>query len=258
VAGPLLAACAETLYRALPRPERLRRLGAHGLEAEVWTVAAGDADALAATGVPVRSITGYREGTLLDEAGAGRLLETAREAIGVALQIGAPHLNLHGTGLGPCGLPVVPGTEVSAAGRACALRTLERLAELGAAHGLRFCLENLNPVDHPGVPFSAARDTLALVAAVDHPALRLNLDLYHCAMSGEGLPETLAACAPWLGEVQVADAPGRCEPGTGTIDWDAVVAALCAIGFAGVVAFEGFARAGDDVAVHRFVETFAR
>ena len=49
-----------------------------------------------------------------------------------------------------------------------------------------FTLENLNTaVDHPGVPFARAADTLALVEAVDSPHLRLNLDLYH-AQIGEG------------------------------------------------------------------------
>jgi hypothetical protein len=49
-----------------------------------------------------------------------------------------------------------------------------------------FTLENLNTaVDHPGVPFARAADTIALVEAVDSPHLRLNLDLYH-AQIGEG------------------------------------------------------------------------
>ncbi len=43
---------------------------------------------------------------------------------------------------------------------------------------MTFTLENLNlPVDHPGVPFGHAQDTLALVSSVNRPSLRLNLDL---------------------------------------------------------------------------------
>ena len=60
------------------------------------------------------------------------------------------------------------------------------IAELGEREGVTFVLENLNTaVDHPGVPFARAADTLALVEAVDRPHLRLNLDLYH-AQIGEG------------------------------------------------------------------------
>jgi hydroxypyruvate isomerase len=56
-----------------------------------------------------------------------------------------------------------------------------------------FCLENLNTaVDHPGVPFARAADTLALVAAVDRPGIRLMPDLYH-AQLGEGDPRRAGA-----------------------------------------------------------------
>jgi hydroxypyruvate isomerase len=79
-----------------------------------------------------------------------------------------------------------------------------------------FCLENLNTVvDHPGTPFAKAADTLALVAAVDNPHLRLMLDIYHAQIGEGNLVELIKKCAPYIGEVQVADVPGRCEPGTG-------------------------------------------
>ncbi|WP_423917924.1 TIM barrel protein [Caballeronia sp.] len=71
-------------------------------------------------------------------------------------------------------------------GRDLACSTLAKVAELGQRAGVTFCLENLNTeVDHPGVPFARAADTLALVEAVSSPHLRLNLDLYH-AQVGEG------------------------------------------------------------------------
>ena len=88
-----------------------------------------------------------------------------------------------------------------------------------------FTLENLNTaVDHPGTPFAKAADTLALVEAVDSPHLRMNLDLYH-AQIGEGNLDRARRSAPAVvGEIQVADVPGRCEPGTGEINYPAVAA----------------------------------
>ena len=84
-------------------------------------------------------------------------------------------------------------------------------------------LENLNTaVDHPGVPFARAADTLALVEAVDRPGLRMNLDLYHAQIGEGNLIELLRRARPLIGEVQVADVPGRCEPGTGEINYPAV------------------------------------
>ena len=89
--------------------------------------------------------------------------------------------------------------------------TLERIADLGAEMGVTFTLENLNPTDHPGCPFSSTADVLALVASVDREELRMNLDLYHTQLGEGDLIGWCRRCLPWTGEVQVADVPGRCE-----------------------------------------------
>ena len=108
-----------------------------------------------------------------------------------------------------------------------AARTLTRLAELGERAGRVFTLENLNTaVDHPGTPFARAADTLALVEAVDSPHLRMNLDLYHAQIGEGNLIQLVERALPLIGEIQVADVPGRCEPGTGEIHYPAVAAAL--------------------------------
>ena len=101
-----------------------------------------------------------------------------------------------------------------------AVKTLTRLAELGERAGRVFTLENLNTaVDHPGTPFAKAADTLALVEAVDSPHLKLNLDLYHAQIGEGNLVALVERALPAIGEIQVADVPGRCEPGTGEIHY---------------------------------------
>ena len=124
---------------------------------------------------------------------------------------------------------------------------------------LAFTLENLNTaVDHPGVPFAKAADTLALVAAVDRPGLRMNLDLYH-AQIGEGNLITLLRRAHGLdliGEIQVADVPGRCEPGTGEINYPAIARALTDLGYDGTVAMEAWAAEDSVLALERFRSAF--
>jgi len=141
-----------------------------------------------------------------------------------------------------------------------ACRTLTRLAELGERAGLTFTLENLNTaVDHPGVPFARAADTLALVGAVNRPAMRMNLDLYH-AQIGEGNLIALLRRAHGLdliGEIQVADVPGRCEPGTGEINYPAIARALTDLGYDGTVAMEAWAAEDSDLALERFRSAFA-
>jgi hydroxypyruvate isomerase len=123
-------------------------------------------------------MTGYVTGALADDDGAAELLRTAELSLAVAERLDCPRLNMHGTGLDGRGLPVLPTETVTPAMWLTAARTLARLAELGERADRVFTLENLNTaVDHPGTPFARAADTMALVEAVDHPYLRLDLDL---------------------------------------------------------------------------------
>jgi len=123
--------------------------------------------------------------------------------------------------------------------------------------GRVFTLENLNTaLDHPGTPFARAADTLALVEAVGSPHLRMNLDLYHAQIGEGNLIQLLERALPLVGEIQVADVPGRCEPGTGKINYPAVAAALDRLGYTGVVGLEAWA-SGDPVqALERFRAAF--
>jgi hydroxypyruvate isomerase len=248
-----LAASAEMLFLDLPFAERVRRIADLGFEVEIWDWTAKDVDGLAATGATFSSMTGYVTGTLADPDGAAELLRTAEQSLAVAERLDCPRLNVHGTGLDGRGLPVVPTEVVTPAMWLAAARTLERLAALGERAGRVFTLENLNTaVDHPGTPFARAADTIALVEAVGSPHLRLNLDLYHAQIGEGNLVELVQRALPLVGEVQVADVPGRCEPGTGEISHPAIAAALARLGYDGVVALEGWASGDPGVALDRF------
>jgi hydroxypyruvate isomerase len=255
-----LAACAEMLFLDRPIQERARRLQDLGFQVEIWDWTQHDLAVLERSGAVFSSMTGYIRGSLTDEDGAAELLRTAEESVKAAARLGCPRLNLHGTGLDEAGLPVRPVTgEPTGPMWITASRTLSRLAELGERAGLTFTLENLNTaVDHPGVPFATAADTLALVAAVDRPGLRMNLDLYH-AQIGEGNLIALLRRAHSLnliGEIQVADVPGRCEPGTGEINYPAVARALTDLGYDGTIAMEAWASGDSDLALERFRSAF--
>jgi hydroxypyruvate isomerase len=255
-----LAVCAEMVFLDLPIDERARRIHDAGFQVEIWDWTRHDLDALARTPADFSSMTGYIRGSLTDEEGAAELLRTAEQSLQAAEQLGCPRLNLHGTGLDGEGLPVVPVTgEATGEMWIAAHRTLTRLADLGERAGVVFTLENLNTaVDHPGVPFATAADTLALVAAVNRPGLRMNLDLYHAQIGEGNLIELLRrAHAPGLiGEIQVADVPGRREPGTGEINYPAVARALADLGYEGTVAMEAWASGDSELALERFRSAF--
>ncbi len=252
-----LAVCAEMVFRDLPIVERVARIAALGFAVEIWDWTRHDIEALRGTGAHFSSMTGYVTGRLADEDGADELLRTAARSIPVAQRLGVPRLNLHGTGLGPDGLPLLPCHEVTGAMWLGAERTLARLADLGRAHGVTFVLENLNSrVDHPGVPFNRAADCLALVRAVDRPELRLMLDLYHAQIGEGNLIALLREALPYIGEIQVADVPGRCEPGTGEINYPAIARALARRHYTGTIGMEAYASGDDEVALRRFREAF--
>ena len=252
-----LAVCAEMVFLDLPFPERVRRIADLGFMVEIWNWGKHDIDALVGTGATFSSMTGYVHGNLVDEEGAAALLRTAEETIPVAARLGCPRLNLHGTELDNKGLPVRPVHHVDGAMWLTAYRTLAQIAALGERAGVTFCLENLNAaVDHPGVPFARAADTLALVEAVGRPGLRMMLDLYHAQIGEGNLIELLRRAGPLIGEIQVADVPGRCEPGTGEINYPAIARALHEIGYEGTVGLEAYASGDDELALERFRAAF--
>ncbi len=252
-----LAVCAEMVFLDLPFVERVSRISDLGFEVEIWDWTNKDVDALVATGATFSSMTGYVTGTLADSDGAKEMLRTAELSLQVAERLNCPRLNVHGTGLDDRGLPVIPSDVVTPAMWLTAARTLGRLGDLGAAAGRVFTLENLNTaVDHPGTPFATAADTMTLVEAVDNPHLRMNLDLYHAQIGEGNLIELVERALPYIGEIQVADVPGRREPGTGEIRYPAVATALDRIGYGGVVGLEAWASADSTAALQRFRAAF--
>lgn len=105
--------------------------------------------------------------------------------------------------------------------------------------GVTAMLEPVNTrVDHPGVLFSQTIDAVNVIKAVNAPQVRLLYDLYHSVVEGENPAEQLAQHIGLIEHVQIADAPGRGEPGSGTIDWAAMLGLLRGAGYAGAIGVE--------------------
>lgn len=244
------------LWRDRPMDWRAARLKEMGFGVGLWNWPAWDVDALVKTGATFTIMNGYLQGRLTDAEGADVLLASARETVQVGKRLGVQRLNLHGTGLGDMGVPI-PQIGSFAPGMVTRARdTLHRICDLAAAEGVQFTLENLNPIDHPGCPFGATADVLALVSSVNRPELRINLDLYHTQIGEGDLIRWTEACLPWIGEVQVADNPGRCEPGTGEINYAGVARALKGMGYSGPVGMEAFAKGDEEAALEAFRTAF--
>lgn len=252
-----LAVCAEMIWRDKPIEWRCARLAEMGFDVGLWNWPDHDLSALEKSGATFSIMNGYLAGRLADGEGADELLRSARETAQIGKRLGVARLNLHGTGLGEGGLPAQPCEIVTGKMWLKARDTLARIADMAEEEGVVYTLENLNlPVDHPGTPFGRAEDTLALVSSVNHPRLRLNLDLYHVQIGEGNLIETCKSCLPWVGEIQVADVPGRCEPGTGEINYPVIARALHDMGYRGPVGMEAFAKGDPEDALEAFRNAF--
>lgn len=240
-----LAVCSEMVFTDLPLIERVKRIDELGFGVEIWSWHDKDLDALAATGARFSSMTGYLHGDLIDPVGADEVVRTAELSVKAAETLGVRRLNLHTAELVD-GQAARPRQRATGEMWLTAQRALERIGEIGAAAGVTFCVENLNTiVDHPGVPLARAKDTLALVEGVGHPNVKMMLDLYHAQIGEGNLIELVRRCGDAIGEIQVADVPGRCEPGTGEINYPAIATALRDMGFDGTVGLEAWASGGD-------------
>lgn len=253
-----LAISSEMVFLDRPHIDRVKKIHELGYAVEIWDWTQKDIAALAATGAHFTSMTGYVTGRLGDAEGAADLLKTAKESIPAALALGKPNMNIHGTGLGEGGLPVTPCDVVTPAMWDQAEITLNQIADLGAENGVTFILENLNLlVDHPRTPFALAKDVIKLVKAVNKPNLKMNFDIYHAQIGEGNLVELLEEALPIIGEIQVADVPGRQEPGTGEINYPFIAQSLRRMGYKGVIGLEAFASSDSELAIQRFADAFA-
>ncbi|QNE22723.1 TIM barrel protein [Kribbella qitaiheensis] len=87
-------------------------------------------------------------------------------------------------------------------------------------------------------PLRTAADVLAVVDRVEAANVGLLADLYHLAVNGDDVDQVIAQHSDRIAHVQIADAPGRNEPGTGTLPLETQLVALAANGYDGWVSLE--------------------
>ncbi len=128
------------------------------------------------------------------------------------------------------------GDVARAEARRRAIAFLNRLCRRVEGHGTVFCFEPLGPADDDFI--NTVADTLGLVTAVDHPALRVQLDAKALIENDEARPATFAAVQPYLVHFH-ANEPGLgVLGGTGRVDHGALGRHLRAIGYDGWVSIE--------------------
>lgn len=160
-----------------------------------------------------------------------KFLDECRAAVDVAKRVNATWMT------------VVPGTLDSRLEmdyqNANVIDALRRGAEIFEPHGLVMVLEPLNHRrDHPGMFLSKTSQAHMICRGVNSPACKILFDAYHQQITEGNLIPNIDLAWNEIAYVQVGDNPGRCEPGTGEINYRNVFRHLHSKGFTGIVGME--------------------
>ena len=157
-----------------------------------------------------------------------------RASVALALQyasaLGTPYLH--------CMAGIPPKGVSEAQARATLVGNLRFAAAEAQRHGIRLLLEPINHFDMPGFFVNRPRQAIALMDAVGSDNLFLQYDIYHAQrMEGE-LANTLQDLLPRIAHMQLADTPGRHEPGTGEIHYRYLFDRIDELGYTGHIGCE--------------------
>jgi hydroxypyruvate isomerase len=120
----------------------------------------------------------------------------------------------------------------------CAVDNLTAMLPAMQAAGVMAQVEALNTFDNPGFLVTGMADMVEICAAVNSPHVRAQFDFYHLQRMQGNLIETFRANLDWISHVQIADTPGRHQPGSGEINYRNVLAAVEASDYNGFVGLE--------------------
>ena len=206
-----------------PKEQLAERLAAHGLTQVLHNLPAGDW----AGGERGIAVLPDRVGEFQD--GVGRAIEYAKA-------LGCTQVN--------CLAGVAPANVARDKLEQTLVANLRFAADRLKREGIRLLVEAINTFDIPGFYLSGTAQTLALIEATGSDNIFVQYDIYHMQrMEGE-LAATMHKHLAQIAHVQLADNPGRNEPGTGEINYPFLFDWLDKIGYAGWIGCEYKPRSG--------------
>jgi hydroxypyruvate isomerase len=104
--------------------------------------------------------------------------------------------------------------------------------------GVRLMVEPINRFDMPGFALNTCSGALKLLGEVNHPNAYLQFDIYHARREGEDVTAILRNHLDRIGHIQIADCPGRHQPGTGETDFRFLLPEIDRVGYRGFVSME--------------------
>jgi hydroxypyruvate isomerase len=156
--------------------------------------------------------------------------EGVAEAIEYSKALGCKQMN--------CLAGVAPPAVDEAKLRETYVSNLRYAADELARHGMTLLIEPINTQTVPGFYLNKSSQALALMDEVGAANLKLQYDLFHMRIIGDDLAATITANLARIGHMQIADVPGRHEPGTGEIDFPSLFDLVDRLGYRGWIGAE--------------------
>jgi hydroxypyruvate isomerase len=153
-----------------------------------------------------------------------------RKALDYAAALACPRLHVM-AGLTPPGVPRDTLLATYAVNLAWA-------AEECAKAGVKPVIEPINHRDIPGFFLNTTDEGAAIIEAIGPERIGLQFDLYHCQITEGDIVKRVERHLPLIAHMQVADNPGRHEPGTGEVNWPFVFGRIDELGFRGWIGCE--------------------
>jgi hydroxypyruvate isomerase len=247
---PKFAANLTLMFNEAPFLERFALARAHGFGAVEFLFPYGFAAAAIADQLALHRLQLVLHNLPAGDWDAGerglacdpRRIHEFRDSVTLALDyagaLGVPQLH--------CLAGIVAPDADRAAAHATYVANLRYAAARLAQAGLRLLIEPINTLDMPGYFLSGSAQAAAIIAEVGAPNLFMQYDIYHMQRMEGRLADTIATHLPLIAHMQLADVPGRHEPGTGTIDFRALFARIDALGYTGWIGCE-YLPAGDTI-----------
>jgi hydroxypyruvate isomerase len=239
---PKFAANLSMLFTELPLLDRFAAAANAGFEAvEIQFPYEADkqrlADALRANGLtlvlhnlPAGNWNQGERGIACHPDRTGEFRDGVELAVQYAKALGCPRLN--------CLAGILPPGVSPAHGRATLVENLRHAAARLAAEGIGLLIEPINSRDVPGFFVDRSRIALDIIAETGCDTLALQYDIYHAQVMEGDLARTIETAIDRIGHIQLADNPGRHEPGTGEINYPFLLGRIDALGYSGWVGCE--------------------
>ena len=161
---------------------------------------------------------------------AGEFQDGVGKAIEYAKALGCPQVN--------CLAGIVPRDVSARAARDTFIENLKFAAPALEAEGIRLLIEPINQIDIPGFLLSRTHEARSIIGEVASSNLYVQHDVYHMQIMEGDLARVIERNLDVISHMQIADNPGRHEPGTGEINYPFLFDFIDGLGYGGWIGCE--------------------